>query len=59
MIGREMDQQLGGLAALAEDLGSVPNTHVAAQSHLLSPSSGHYGHYTHTQCTYMHASNHT
>lgn len=35
MIGaRAMAQQLKVLAALAEDLGSIPSTHMAAHNHL-------------------------
>jgi hypothetical protein len=31
---REMAQHLGALAALSEDPGSVPSTHMVTQSHL-------------------------
>jgi hypothetical protein len=30
----EMAQWLKGLAALAEDLGSIPNTHLVVHNHL-------------------------
>lgn len=39
-MGLERALLLTALVVCAEDLGSVPNTHMVANSHLLTPSPG-------------------
>jgi hypothetical protein len=55
----EVTQKLRTLATLAEDLSSIPSTHMVSYIHPVlghsTPSSELHGHQAGTQCTYIHA----